>query len=106
MIGCLTETTTCVVAKPLVNYKIRREIVYVVLKFLKYWNAAWNIVCNDILNFLEDGFKSQLGIFLTDQRPKTNSCANGALFLNNMKLEYEIYPDDLKNGAFNITVSW
>ena len=66
-------------------------------------SSTWNIASNDILNVSEGGFKSQLGLFLTET--KLVGCANGALFLNNMKLEYENYPDDLKNGKFNITVS-
>ena len=52
----------------------------------------------------ENGFKNKLGQFLTNNG--TLPCANGALYLNNMKLDYEKYPDDLKNGNFNITVGY
>ena len=52
------------------------------------------------------GFKTQLGGFLTGNRSICGTIVtSGPMYLNNMKLVYEKYPDDLRNGNFNITVS-
>ena len=50
------------------------------------------------------GFKIQLGGFLTGHCNKTIVLA-GPMYLNNMKLLYGKYPDDLSNGNFSIKVN-
>ena len=60
---------------------------------------------------VEWGFKKQLGGFLTGRcldpsgQTKWTNVPGGPLYLNNMKLEYGTYPDDLHNGTFNIKVN-
>jgi len=74
---------------------------------LNYWYTPFQLnCCSDPTSDCgtENGFKYKLGNFLASTSIK-DSCANGALYLNNMKLEYENYPDDLKSGNFNISAT-